>query len=237
MPPAYALVPLLFSILQLIITGSTCTATDSVSAGRPLVRGSKVLSSNGKFALGFFQMTGPRRSSNGNATSRWYLGIWFNAVSKLTPAWVANRENPLAGGVSRELMISDDGDLAIINRANRSILWRSMANSATNNTVATLLNTGNLVLADASNATTIFWQSFDHMTDTFLPGAKLGRNKVTGATHRIVSTKNLFDLAPGIYSGGGSADLANSYEISWYGTLPLRIGHLGIGTGNFSARC
>ncbi|KAL6651008.1 hypothetical protein ACP70R_009933 [Stipagrostis hirtigluma subsp. patula] len=212
MAPAYTLVLLLVSIL--VLAASTCVATDTVSAGRPLVgSGDKLVSSNGKFALGFFQTTSGRRAFSGNTTPKWYLGIWFNTVRKLTPAWVANRENPLADATSSELTISGDGNLVIFNRANRSVFWSSQVNTTTNSTVAVLLNTGNLVLADASNATIVFWESFGHMTDTFLPGAKLGRNKVTGKAHRVVSSKNLLDLAPGVYSGGASANLTADYEI------------------------
>ncbi|OEL21431.1 hypothetical protein BAE44_0017551 [Dichanthelium oligosanthes] len=120
MPPgAYTLFPL-FSIL--IITTSTCTATrDTISSGHPLVGGEKPVSHNDKFALGFFQTTG-----NTTTAPRWYLCTWFNAVSNLTPAWVvANRESPLADGASPELMVSEDGNLVILNRSDQSILWSS----------------------------------------------------------------------------------------------------------------
>ncbi|KAL6842799.1 hypothetical protein ACP4OV_027643 [Aristida adscensionis] len=213
MPPAaYILLPLILSFLI-----ATASATDTVSAGRPLVAGDKLVSSNGKFALGFFHIAGGGggTTSRGNTATRWYLGIWFNTVPKLTPVWVANRETPLPGGASPELTISGDGNLAIFSRANRSVLWSSQANiTTTNRTAAVLLNTGNLVLSDAANAAaTVLWESFDHMTDTFLPGAKLGRNKVTGKSHRVVSNKNLLDPAPGVYSAGASAT-AVDYEIS-----------------------
>ncbi|KAM3386983.1 hypothetical protein ACQJBY_010089 [Aegilops geniculata] len=41
--------------------------------------------------------------------------------------------------------------------------------------------------------------SFDHPTNTLLPGAKIGRDKVTGLTRRLVSNKNLIDPARGHY--------------------------------------
>ncbi|XP_012701627.1 G-type lectin S-receptor-like serine/threonine-protein kinase At2g19130 [Setaria italica] len=211
MPSTYIFIPVSFCIL--IIATSLCSAADTISAGQTLAgRGGKLVSKNGKFALGFFQRSTGSRSS----TPKWYLGIWFNTVPKLTPAWVANRENPLLDGTSSELIISDDGNLAIFNRPNRSILWSSQANTTTNNTIAVLLNSRDLVLSDASNSTTIFWRSFDHMTDTFLPGARVSRNKVTGWTHGLVSNKNSHDLSPGIYSGRPSPESANfELLLSW----------------------
>jgi len=43
------------------------------------------------------------------------------------------------------------------------------------------------------------WQSFDYPTDVGLPGAKLGRNKVTGLNRRFISKKNLIDPGLGSY--------------------------------------
>ncbi|VAH32339.1 unnamed protein product [Triticum turgidum subsp. durum] len=62
-----------------------------------------------------------------------------------------------------------------------------------------LMNNGNLVLQNASNSSDILWQSFDHPTNTFLPDAKIGRDKVTGLTRRLVSSKNSIDPARGRY--------------------------------------
>ena len=44
------------------------------------------------------------------------------------------------------------------------------------------------------------WQSFDHPTDTLLPGMKLGRNFVTGLDKNLSSWKSLEDPAPGQFS-------------------------------------
>jgi hypothetical protein len=43
------------------------------------------------------------------------------------------------------------------------------------------------------------WQSFDYLTDVGLPGAKLGRNKVTGLNRRLISKKSLIDPGLGSY--------------------------------------
>uniref|UniRef100_A0A0D9W6W8 non-specific serine/threonine protein kinase n=1 Tax=Leersia perrieri TaxID=77586 RepID=A0A0D9W6W8_9ORYZ len=172
MPPSYILVTFLFSLL---ISTSPSAATDTVTLARSLAAGDKLVSGNGKFALGFFQLNS---TSNG---PRWYLGIWFNTVPKLTPTWVANRANPLANSTTWQLAISShDGNLVVTNRANNSMPppWSSQ-------------------------------QSFNHMADTFLPGAKMGWNKATGFTHGLVSNKNSIDISPGVYSATPSSDFAN----------------------------
>jgi hypothetical protein len=57
----------------------------------------------------------------------------------------------------------------------------------------------------------VLWQSFDYPTDTFLPGAKLGWDKITGLNRRLVSRKNSIDLAPGRYSEELDPSGANQY--------------------------
>uniref|UniRef100_A0A453BYQ9 non-specific serine/threonine protein kinase n=1 Tax=Aegilops tauschii subsp. strangulata TaxID=200361 RepID=A0A453BYQ9_AEGTS len=167
--------------------------TDTISAAQPLAGGEKLVSGNGRYALGFFE-TG--------SDSNWYMGIWFNTVPKLTPAWVANRDDPIKNITSLELTISGDGNLVILNRSSSSIIWSSQARATATDTIAVLLNTGNLVLQNSSsNPSDVFWQSFDYPTDTFLPGAKLGYDKVTGLNRRLVSWKNLIDPATGMSNG------------------------------------
>ncbi|WVZ90981.1 hypothetical protein U9M48_037219 [Paspalum notatum var. saurae] len=159
---------------------------------------SRLVSNNSKFALGFFKLGDSKSFNYTNPYT--YLGIWFNKVPKLTPLWSANGESPVINPTSPELAIAGDGNLVILDQATRSIIWSTHANTTTNDTVAVLLNDGNLVLRSASNSSNIFWQSFDYPTDTFFAGAKIGWNKVTGLNRRLVSRKNLIDQAPGLYT-------------------------------------
>jgi hypothetical protein len=184
-----------------------CAATDTIAPGQALVGSDKLVSSNGKYALGFFQ-TGSKSSNN---TLNWYLGIWFNKVPNFTQVWVANGDNPLTDHTTSELKISDNGNLIILNQATKSIVWSTQANTTTNHTIAVLLNSGNLILRNSANSSDVLWQSFDYPTDTFLPGAKLGWDKITGLNRRLVSRKNSIDLAPGRYSEELDPSGANQY--------------------------
>ncbi|KAF7097631.1 hypothetical protein CFC21_099428 [Triticum aestivum] len=121
------------------------------------------------------------------------LGVNDNLVSK------NGRDTPIKNTTSLELTISHDGNLVILNRSTKSIIWSTEANITRNSTTAMLLSSGNFILVDSSNSS-VLWQSFDHPTDTLLPGAKLGWDKLTGLNRRLVSWKNLNNPATGVYS-------------------------------------
>lgn len=175
---------------------ASSAAIDSIAPGQGLVcgGGDKLFSLDGKFALGFFQP-----GSKSHNTLNWYLGIWFNKVPKITPVWVANGDDPITQPALVRFTISQDGNLVILDQATNSMIWSSGVSIRTNSTIAMLMNNGNLVLQNASNSSDILWQSFDHPTNTFLPGAKIGRDKVTGLNRRLVSRKNSIDPARGRY--------------------------------------
>ncbi|KAK3142901.1 hypothetical protein QOZ80_4BG0353780 [Eleusine coracana subsp. coracana] len=197
----------LWGLLFSLHTHAYSAATDKLFSGQALARDESLVSSNGKFALGFFQ-TGSKFSNN---TVHLYLGIWFNKIPKRTPVWTANGANPISNLVSPKLVIASDGNLVIF--AQDTIVWSAPANITVSNTVVVLSDIGNLVLRSSSNSSDIFWQSFDYPTDTLLPGAKLGQNKVTGVVRRIVSRKNSVDQAPGIYSN--ELGLDGMMRLSW----------------------
>ncbi|OEL26109.1 hypothetical protein BAE44_0012873 [Dichanthelium oligosanthes] len=131
----------------------------------------------------------------------------------------ANREEPLTDPSSSELTFSEDGNLVLLDRATNSTVWSTQANATTttNATVLVLLDTGNLVLRRGSSANAssdeALWQSFDHPTDTLLPDATIGMDKVTGRTRRLVSRKSLLDQSPGVYSM--ELGLAGVVQLLW----------------------
>ncbi|XP_044956048.1 G-type lectin S-receptor-like serine/threonine-protein kinase At2g19130 [Hordeum vulgare subsp. vulgare] len=200
-------------LLFLYISACSAATSDTILSGQALAVNDKLVSNNGRYALGFFE-TNSSKSSQG--TTNWYLGMWFNTVPKFTSAWVANRDKPIKNITSSELTISQDGNLVILNRSTKSIIWSTQANIKRNSTTAMLLNNGNLILTDSSNSSEVLWQSFDHPTDTFFPEAKLGWDKLTGLNRRIVSWKNSINPATGVYR----------YELDHSGANQLFVGPL-----------
>ncbi|KAK1681279.1 hypothetical protein QYE76_042127 [Lolium multiflorum] len=196
---------------------SAAVNDDTLAAGKVLAVSGKLVSRNGKFALGFFQpatSTIISKSSHNATSSSWYLGIWFNKIPVFTTVWVANRDQPITNTNLNltQLEVSSDCNLVIVNHAGdtESIVWstqivnnRTQSSSINNTCVAVLLNTGNLVLTateSPSSSNQLLWQSFDYPTDVVLPGAKFGRNKVTGLNRQPISRKSLIDPGLGAYS-------------------------------------
>lgn len=88
---------------------------------------------------------------------------------------------------------------------------------AANGTAVTLLDTGNLVLRDANNSSSILWQSFDYPTDTLLPGMKLG---MAGKRNRLlISWKSSRDPFPGVFTFGANPNGTKQLLIWWLSTV------------------
>lgn len=198
----------------MLLRGAPSRAADTVAVGRPLSGRQTLVSKRGKFALGFFQPD--------NSRQNWYIGIWYNQISKHTPVWVANRNAPTSDPASSQLSISDDGNIVLVDKhdANKAPIWSTnLTNIASgSNTVGIILDTGNLVLADASNTSVVLWQSFDHFGDTWLPGGKLGRNNRTGEVTRLFAWKSFDDPATSVFSLELDPDGTSQYLLNWNGT-------------------
>ncbi|KAL8510436.1 hypothetical protein ACS0TY_017305 [Phlomoides rotata] len=152
---------------------------------------STLISSGGTFELGFF--------SPENSNYR-YVGIWYKKIPVRTVVWIANRDNPLkdASGV---LKVVEPGILALLNGTD-TIIWSTNTSTTVQTPVAELLDSGNLVLRDVNddNPDNFMWQSFDHPTDTLLPGMKLGKNFQTGVEVYITSPKDRGNPASGDFT-------------------------------------
>ncbi|PON80504.1 S-receptor-like serine/threonine-protein kinase [Parasponia andersonii] len=163
---------------------------DTISIDDVLSGDSTIVSASRVFEMGFFR---PGSAPN------YYLGIWYQKDTSRRAVWVANRDKPVS--LSSELRISD-GNLVLFDESKLPIWSTNVSSSSTNSrsVQAVLLDAGNLVLNDESNPLEPLWQSFDYPSHTWLPGAKLGYNKITNTSQIITSWKNLEDPAPGIYS-------------------------------------
>ena len=135
--------------------------------GQSLPWNQTLVSEGGNFELGFFSR------GRGNST-RHYIGIWFKNISKQTVVWLANRERPVLEPSTSRFALNDRGELVLLAAPSGTVLWSSNATSPSpRTTVATLQDDGNLVVrsdARASALSVVTWQSFDHPTDTWLPG-------------------------------------------------------------------
>ncbi|KAI3960077.1 hypothetical protein MKW98_016801 [Papaver atlanticum] len=176
------------------IDNSTITPTQAITDSQTLS------STGGVFKLGFF--------SPPNSTHR-YIGIWYEFDPR-TIVWVANRDNPLTDSTGT-LRITDDGNL-VVSDGRGVVFWTTdMSNISTpTNSVAELLDTGNFVLR---LLTDVVWQSFDHPTNTLLPGMNIGGSIVTGKKLELTSWKSESDPSTGIFSAGPELSNANNPQL------------------------
>ncbi|XP_044961315.1 receptor-like serine/threonine-protein kinase SD1-8 isoform X2 [Hordeum vulgare subsp. vulgare] len=170
-------------ILILLSLSSFCKSDDQLTYAKPLASGETLVSKGGDFALGFFSPT--------NSNSSLYLGIWYHSIPNHTVVWIANRNKPITSSVSPKLAITNTSGL-ILSDSQGQTVW------ATNNKItagvtgvaAVILDTGNLVLRSSNG--TVIWQSFDHPTDTLLPGMSI---TVGGGTYRSNTTSIFYQTA------------------------------------------
>lgn len=191
-----SILPLLLSLLL----PAASAEQESLLPTQSLSDGKTLLSPSEEFELGFFSPTG---------SSNRYLGIWYHKIPVQTVVWVANRIAPLHDK-SGLLTIRPDGNLAVID-GEGSILWWTHLPSVADTSFAVLMDTGNLVLytnnGDMGRA--VSWQSFDHPTDTLLPGMRIGYDGKSNRSRRLTSWRNSADPAPGVFTYGldhGDAD-------------------------------
>ncbi|KAK1284369.1 hypothetical protein QJS10_CPB21g00776 [Acorus calamus] len=103
--------------------------------------------------------------------------------------------------------ITAAGNLVLLNKATNSIVWSS--NTTTNSTTfAALGDDGNLVL-NATTTTTV-WKSFDHPTDTFLPGMRVSN---------FTSWRSSNDPSPGNYTIGVNPIGSQLQLYMWEGSM------------------
>ncbi|GJN32666.1 hypothetical protein PR202_gb21186 [Eleusine coracana subsp. coracana] len=187
LPAALLLLPLLLSLSS----SSVASASDTITPNSSLSHGQTLVSAGGVFELGFFSPATP---------SATFLGIWYKGISPTTVVWVANRDAPI-NGTAAILSIIDSttngGGLVLADRSSGHVFWNVTGAGATS---AQLLDSGNLVLLGAGDVIT--WQSFDHPSDTLLPGMKLGWDLSTGLDRRLATWRGPTDPSRGDYTFG-----------------------------------
>ncbi|CAI9275591.1 unnamed protein product [Lactuca saligna] len=183
------------------------------SVNQSLTGNQTLVSPAENFELGFFK---PGQSPN------YYIGIWYMKVKTRTIVWVANRETPISDAFSSKLQILN-GNLVLLNESNTQIWSTNITPTPTPTPTPSalsvvLLDDGNLVLrynsSSSSSSITPIWQSFDHPTNTFLPGGKLGYNKRTNTKQIITSWKSTEDPSMGPFSLEVDQD-EKQYVIKW----------------------
>ncbi|KAJ0983495.1 hypothetical protein J5N97_011750 [Dioscorea zingiberensis] len=156
--------------------------------GQSIGEGQTLVSANKIYELGFFIPAG--------STKR-YLGIWYHQLPVQTIVWVANRERPVSDS-SGIFTIDAQGSLLIRDSKGTVLVLSSSTNTkGSNQTMAKLMDSGNFVLKPTNYSEDFLWQSFDHPTDTFLPGMVLG-----GQNQVITSWRSSDDPAAGDFSLG-----------------------------------
>ncbi|KAK6797553.1 hypothetical protein RDI58_005255 [Solanum bulbocastanum] len=144
-----------------------CDSRDIITSRNILSNKRRTIVSAGQiFELGLFNT----RSKDGELRN--YVGIWYR-VSPKTIVWVANRDKPIP--VSDEILAIDidvDGNLKVLDSKENSYFSTGLVSASSSKRTAKLYDSGNLVLIDELSGKRL-WQSFDHPTDTFLPGMNM----------------------------------------------------------------
>ncbi|CAN6210413.1 unnamed protein product [Urochloa humidicola] len=210
-----------FLVLLLFLLPPPCASDDRLLLGQPLSPGTTIVSDGGGFALGFFSPT-----NSTSAPANLYLGIWYADIPT-TALWIANRETPATNTTSSAaptLSLTNTSNLVLSDGTGR-VLWTTNITGAAPassppGAAAVLLNTGNLVIRSPNG--TALWQSFDHPSDSFLPGMKIQLSYATRSGERLVSWRSAAagDPSPGRFSYG--VDPVTALQLFlWNGTRPL----------------
>ncbi|WJX92593.1 receptor protein-tyrosine kinase [Trifolium repens] len=194
------------------------SAKDTITQSQPLPDGSTLVSKDGIFELGFFNL--------GDSTNR-YVGIWYKNTDRRV-VWVANRDNPIKDNSSK-LIISRNGNLVLLNQ-NQTLLWSTKTTTTTTKTkvaisspIVQLLDNGNLVLKNENQDNTdenFLWQSFDYPCDTVLPGMKVGWDKKKGFDRYLIAWKNWDDPSSSDFTSA-LVQTPNPESFIWKGSTKL----------------
>uniref|UniRef100_A0ACD5ULM8 Uncharacterized protein n=1 Tax=Avena sativa TaxID=4498 RepID=A0ACD5ULM8_AVESA len=205
-----SMAPLFFLLLfgQILL----CTAIDTINSTTPLSGTQKIVSAGQKFALGFYS---PPSNATSSSSGNYYIAIWYSNIPTLTTVWTATTDVPVSDPTTTSFQIATDGNLVLLDQAKNQQLWSTNVSIASNSTMAIIRDSGSLDLINASNSSIVYWRSIDYPTNTWLPGGKLGLNKTTGLSQRLVPWKNSADPSPGLFSLELDPNGTTQYFIQW----------------------
>lgn len=161
------------------------SSIDTLKQGHTLNSSAQLVSPNGFFTLQFYTPTdtGP--------TNNTYIAVLLNDALYYPAVWVGNRGQPVPRNSTPLLTLGTAGEL-IITRHDGGHPIHLYAGAGAGpprsnaNVTATLLDTGNFVVGVGDGS--VLWQSFDHPTDTLLPGMKLGGSVNTALSPWLTPT-------------------------------------------------
>ncbi|KAI8006876.1 G-type lectin S-receptor-like serine/threonine-protein kinase [Camellia lanceoleosa] len=179
-----------------------CAARDTITAGNPInSTSSETLISDGKrFELRFLNISG-------QSSSR-YVGIQYYTWRPPEIVWIFNRDNPLPDSATGFFGIIN-GNLTLWDESRISYFSISLGSSRS---TAKLLDSGNLVVRDDQSGKSL-WESFNHPTDTFLPGMNMNANL------KLTSWKGPDDPTSGNFTFQQEEEVENGYIILKRGTI------------------
>ncbi|MCO5570468.1 hypothetical protein L7F22_024190 [Adiantum nelumboides] len=148
------------------------------------------LSANATFVLGFFTPASARSSGSSNIIATVILAIWFQNISSLTVVWMANRDSPV--DAHSYFRLTTAGQFALLNGSG-VVVWSTPSYRGMRSDVVRgeFQQSGNLQLQNQTSKD-VLWQSFDHPTDTLLPGQQFSRT-----TNALRSWRSLSDASTG----------------------------------------
>ncbi|KAI9177984.1 hypothetical protein LWI28_021347 [Acer negundo] len=178
-------------VLFLFLNIQISKESDTLSPGQSLSGNHTLTSAGGIFELGFFT---PGNSQN------YYIGIWYKTLPNQTVVWVANRKEPISDHFSSELKLLEDGNLVLFNQSGAAVWSTNSTSTVHNSTTAKLLDNANFFISNALDSSGVIWQSFDHPTNHWLPGGKLGYKNKTNEEMNLVSWRSPENPAPSLFS-------------------------------------
>ncbi|CAN0897978.1 G-type lectin S-receptor-like serine/threonine-protein kinase CES101 [Linum grandiflorum] len=202
--------------MLLLLLATPCHQQSTLLQGQEIgLKNTLLTSSNGMFVLRFGFLDYYDADSREKYAKNFYLGIWYmNQDKNVPPVWIANRNTPLSDFLKHRCSLTidgRDGGFKILQDGGETIvIFAPRGDSALYhhdryNSSVTLEDSGNLVLHQLDlhgSIKQIVWQSFDHPTDTLLPGMNFGINHITGEQRSLTSSRSEISAAEGSFTFG-----------------------------------